>query len=184
MEGARRNIEQVLGPREQLALHGQITIFPVARRCCNALGHFLLNQECGSCQQSGVADVIGNDRRGNVIGEVPHQNPCAPGAPVGMESVSLHHFEAGFARPALANMLSQDGIQFDRHNPLKLRKKILRECAFAGANLYCQTSITFTSSLGDALQNLAIGEKMLTEFLPSQPLTLHADMPDREQALA
>ena len=71
--------------------------------------------------------------------------------------------------PSLAHVPGENGIEFHGNYTLKVRKQMLGERAFAGPDFHGQSGAVSGSAVtgggGDLLQDCAIGEKMLTEFL-------------------
>ena len=134
LERARGDREQILSLSQKLAFDRKISILPATGLRRNPFGDFLLNQKYATVQRARRAHVAGNDRRGDIVGQIAHQDAFAPLRPIQIQSIRFNGFNPRIATPAFAEVRSEKCIKFNRNDSFGVSQQMFGQGTPAGSD--------------------------------------------------
>ena len=161
-----RNGEKNFNVRVKLGLHAEISEIAIPGRRGEAGGDFGLDQEHGAGPVVSQAKKLLQDRRGDVIRQIPRDNCGTPRTQIGLENVAFDQEEAALLDrflEFLAQVVDQIRIDLNRDRFRRALQQWLGEGAFAGTDFNDQRSGVRTCRGRDAIENRFASEEMLTQ---------------------
>ncbi len=162
-EGGGFDEKQLFDAALRLHAGGEIAVIAAAGGGGKARGHFPLYQEDGALQQGAKREGPVDDGRGDVVRKVAADGGGPPLREVRREDISLDDADAGIRLIPQAERGGEGGVEFDENQFSGARTKGGREAAGAGTDFDDAGCALGARGFGDALEQVALEEKMLSE---------------------
>ena len=162
-----------------MRLNAEISEVAAAGLGRQARGDLGLHQEHGAQPVRSGCEHRFEDRRSDVVGQIPGDHGRTPGAHAGLQHIRFEHFQAprlnGVAKLPV-QIVNQVGIDLDRdHLPGPLEERLCKR-AFARTDFDDEIAGAGAARRrGDAVEDGLAGEKVLPETAAQRRSALHSD---------
>jgi hypothetical protein len=129
----------------------------------DAFGDLLLEEKNGALEHGTEGQGFFDDRRGDVVGEIPNYSDRSPLSEVGLQYVALDEGEPRLIPEFRAKVLNEDGVDLDGDDTSCSAEEVVGESASTGSDFDYDIGGVRARGLGNAFEDFFANEEVLAQ---------------------